>query len=217
MKTLTRVPKLRIWTSKIMPDLWLLALFCPIKKKFHTPPYCLVTLPSTSLYLTVNCLGISMGWCGVLWLYCLGTLPSTVQVHLWAGVLWLYCLGTLPSTVQVPLWAGVLWLYSLRKWQACSLHQVITFVVYCTQHNIILANIVYFIICFFFAGLNPSFLGSERLSANVDRIATTKQWCTQLETLGNYCNPLITEQICNGTRAGARDRYGKIQLHNTEK
>ena len=39
MKTLTRVPKFWIWTSKIMPDLWLLALFCPIKKKFHTPPY----------------------------------------------------------------------------------------------------------------------------------------------------------------------------------
>ena len=49
MKTLTRVrrcalraraPKFRIWTSKIMLDLWLGALFCPIKKKFHTPPYC---------------------------------------------------------------------------------------------------------------------------------------------------------------------------------
>ena len=48
MKTLTRVrrrapraraPKLRITTSKIMPDLWLCALFCPIQKKFHTPPY----------------------------------------------------------------------------------------------------------------------------------------------------------------------------------
>ena len=33
-----RAPKLRIWTSKIMPDLWLVDLFCPIKKKFHTPP-----------------------------------------------------------------------------------------------------------------------------------------------------------------------------------
>ena len=24
-----------------MPDLWLVALFCPITKNFHTPPYCL--------------------------------------------------------------------------------------------------------------------------------------------------------------------------------
>lgn len=31
-----------IWTSKIMPDLWLLDLFCPIKKNVHTPPYCTV-------------------------------------------------------------------------------------------------------------------------------------------------------------------------------
>ena len=50
MKTLTRVrrraPKFRIWTSKIMPDLWLVALFCPIKKKFHTPPYCLYPTPT---------------------------------------------------------------------------------------------------------------------------------------------------------------------------
>ena len=47
MKALTRVrrraTKLRIWTSKIMPNLWLLDLFSPInKKKFHTPPYCTV-------------------------------------------------------------------------------------------------------------------------------------------------------------------------------
>ena len=36
MKTLTRllalVPKFWIWTSKIMGDLWLVDLFCPIKK-----------------------------------------------------------------------------------------------------------------------------------------------------------------------------------------
>ena len=53
MKTLTRVraPKFRIWTSKIMPDLWLVALFCPIKKKFHTPPY------STYASLTFGGLG----------------------------------------------------------------------------------------------------------------------------------------------------------------
>ena len=51
MKTLTRVrrraPRARraeiwIWTSKIMPDLWLVDLFCPIKKNFHTPPYWVV-------------------------------------------------------------------------------------------------------------------------------------------------------------------------------
>ena len=30
------------WTSKIIPDLGLLDLFCPIKKKIHTPPYCTV-------------------------------------------------------------------------------------------------------------------------------------------------------------------------------
>ena len=34
-----QAPKLLIWTSKIMPEFWLLDLFCPIKKKFHTPPY----------------------------------------------------------------------------------------------------------------------------------------------------------------------------------
>ena len=33
------VLKFWIWTSKIMPDLWLVDLFCPIKKYFHTPPY----------------------------------------------------------------------------------------------------------------------------------------------------------------------------------
>ena len=32
MKTLTRVPKFWIWTSKIIPDLCLLDLFCPTKK-----------------------------------------------------------------------------------------------------------------------------------------------------------------------------------------
>ena len=46
MKTLTRVRlrvKILYWTSKIIPDLWLLDLFCPIKINFHTPPYCTVT------------------------------------------------------------------------------------------------------------------------------------------------------------------------------
>ena len=32
--------KIWIWTSKIIPDLWLVNLFWPIKKKFHTPPKC---------------------------------------------------------------------------------------------------------------------------------------------------------------------------------
>ena len=44
IKTLThvrrRAPKFWNWTSKIIPELWLLDLFCPIKKNFHTPPYC---------------------------------------------------------------------------------------------------------------------------------------------------------------------------------
>ena len=46
MKTLTPVrqrahsPKIGIWTSKIIPHLWLVDLFWPIKKKFHTKPYC---------------------------------------------------------------------------------------------------------------------------------------------------------------------------------
>ena len=35
-----RAPKFWNWTSKIIPDLWLLDLFCPIKKKFLTSPYC---------------------------------------------------------------------------------------------------------------------------------------------------------------------------------
>ena len=39
MKTLTHAPKIWICTSKIIPDLWLVDLFWPIKKKFHTPPY----------------------------------------------------------------------------------------------------------------------------------------------------------------------------------
>ena len=31
-----RVLKVFIWTSKIIPDLWLITVFCPIKKKsFH--------------------------------------------------------------------------------------------------------------------------------------------------------------------------------------
>ena len=45
MKTLTplaRELKFGIWTSKIMPDLWLVDLFFPIKKNFHTSPYCTV-------------------------------------------------------------------------------------------------------------------------------------------------------------------------------
>ena len=33
-----RAPKLWIWTSKIMPDLWLVDLFCPIKKNSTLHP-----------------------------------------------------------------------------------------------------------------------------------------------------------------------------------
>ena len=33
-----RMPKLWIWTSKIMPDLWLLDVFCPIKKNSTLHP-----------------------------------------------------------------------------------------------------------------------------------------------------------------------------------
>ena len=32
-----RAPKIWIWTSKIMPDLWLSAVFCQIKKKSLHP------------------------------------------------------------------------------------------------------------------------------------------------------------------------------------
>ena len=37
---LWRACKIWIWTSKIIHDLWLVDLFWPIKKKFHTPHYC---------------------------------------------------------------------------------------------------------------------------------------------------------------------------------
>ena len=53
MKNLTRVrrcvPIFQIWTFKIIPDLWLLDLFCPIKKKIHTPPYLVGTQTRTRL------------------------------------------------------------------------------------------------------------------------------------------------------------------------
>ena len=48
MKTLLRVrrqapraiaPKIQIWTSKNIPDLWLIAVFCLINKIKITPPY----------------------------------------------------------------------------------------------------------------------------------------------------------------------------------
>ena len=38
LRALVRTPKIWIWTSKIIPDLWLVDLFWPIKKNFHTPP-----------------------------------------------------------------------------------------------------------------------------------------------------------------------------------
>ena len=34
------MPKFWIWTAKIIPDLWLSAVFCPLKK--ITLPYCTV-------------------------------------------------------------------------------------------------------------------------------------------------------------------------------
>ena len=40
-----RTPKIGIWTSKIMTDLWLSAVFCQIKKKKITPPCCWVRSP----------------------------------------------------------------------------------------------------------------------------------------------------------------------------
>ena len=38
----SHAPKIWIWTSKIMPDVWLSSVFCPIKKINITPPYYLV-------------------------------------------------------------------------------------------------------------------------------------------------------------------------------
>ena len=52
--------------AKIIPDLWLVDLFWPIKENFHTPPYCLVYLyegsgcmvwPSSTPHLLLSCLG----------------------------------------------------------------------------------------------------------------------------------------------------------------
>ena len=43
---LWRACKIWIWTSKIIHDLWLVDLFWPIKKKFHTPHYCTVHMYS---------------------------------------------------------------------------------------------------------------------------------------------------------------------------
>ena len=37
-RALVGVPKFWNWTFKIIPDLWLLDLFCLIKKNVHTPP-----------------------------------------------------------------------------------------------------------------------------------------------------------------------------------
>ena len=39
-----RVPKIWIWTSKIMPDLWFRAVFCQLKKNHST---LLSTYPTT--------------------------------------------------------------------------------------------------------------------------------------------------------------------------
>ena len=45
------VPKFWNLTSKIIPDLWLLDLFCPINTNFHTSPY---TVLSRSSFISVQ-------------------------------------------------------------------------------------------------------------------------------------------------------------------
>ena len=59
------LPKVWNWTSNIIPDLWLLDLFCPIKKKFNPPPNkCILKIGPTIVsslylgpYLTLNSRG----------------------------------------------------------------------------------------------------------------------------------------------------------------
>ena len=55
IKTLTRMRrahtlKIWLWTSEIIPALWLVVLYWPIKKDFHTPPYCTVYNVHSSTY-----------------------------------------------------------------------------------------------------------------------------------------------------------------------
>ena len=102
-----------------------------------------------------------------------GTLPSTFKCPT------VYCLGT--SMGWCPLALLTVEVESLLSTQGNKKHLLFTDV----QHNIILAYI--FIICCFFAGLNPSFLGSEKPSANVDRFHTSyNQCCTKPEPLGKF-------------------------------
>ena len=48
-----RVLKVFIWTSKIIPDLWLITVFCPIKKnKLHSTLLCKSFMVMSSILLT---------------------------------------------------------------------------------------------------------------------------------------------------------------------
>ena len=53
-----RAPKFWIWTSKTIPDLWLIDLFCPIIKNFHTPPYCTLYSVQYMDYIKAMCFEI---------------------------------------------------------------------------------------------------------------------------------------------------------------
>ena len=61
-----------IWTSKIIPDLWLLDLFCLIKNNFHTPPYCTprqsAAVAVCHLLLWLLLLQLLAAACNCLWL-----------------------------------------------------------------------------------------------------------------------------------------------------
>ena len=59
IKTLTHMrrahtPKIWLWTSEIIPDLWLVDLYWPIKKDFHIPHYCTVYVQWTIIYILVQ-------------------------------------------------------------------------------------------------------------------------------------------------------------------
>ena len=52
-----RMPKIWIWTFKIMPDLWLSAAFCQTNKKIHsTLIYCISTyqLAGDNIYIKIS-------------------------------------------------------------------------------------------------------------------------------------------------------------------
>ena len=54
------VPKIWIWTAKIMPDLWLSADFCQIKKKSLHPNTHYTVQPSRLIY-NLKLLDLSVG------------------------------------------------------------------------------------------------------------------------------------------------------------